>query len=375
MADSDEERSEQPTGKRLDEAKKKGQLPRSRELSTLSVLVAAALSFFYLGEGMGLALQRVMKTLLSLNRDQVFDFIALIRLIESALWMLAPFLAQFLLIMFVAGFVGSIIVGGFNFSIEAMSPKWSKLSPLSGFKRMLGVQSLVELVKSIAKVLVVAGVSVFMLQLLFPEILALSKESMPSDIFHGLDLFLWMFIALCLSLGIIVAIDVPYQLWNHNKQLKMTKQEVKDEFKQSEGNPEIKRAIRRAQMQASQRRMMAEVPTADVVVTNPTHYSVALKYDASKGAAPIVIAKGSDHVALKIREIANEYDVPIMAQPALTRAIYYTTELEQEIPHQLFTAVAQVLAYIFQLKQYQKGVGRRPTPLPKELDVPEELRH
>lgn len=375
MAETDQERTEEATPKRRDEAKKKGQLPRSKELNTVSILVAAAVSFFLLGEGMGQALQKVMKTLFSLKREEVFDFSALIILIESALWMLMPYVALFLAIMFIAGFVGSIIVGGMNFSVEAMMPKASKLSPLNGFKRMFGTQAAVELTKAIAKVLVVAGVATLMLKTLFPEILALSKESMPLGIFHGLDLFLWMFIALCFSLILIVTIDIPYQIWNHNKQLKMTKQEVKDEFKQTEGNPEIKRAIRRAQTQASQRKMMAEVPTADVVVTNPTHYSVALRYDAAHGAAPVVVAKGSDHVAMKIREIAGEYDVPIMRQPALTRAIYYTTELEHPIPHQLFTAVAQVLAYIYQLKQFNKGVGRRPTPLPEELEIPEELRH
>jgi flagellar biosynthetic protein FlhB len=275
----------------------------------------------------------------------------------------------------IAAFIGNTLMGGMNFSTEAMMPKMSKLSPLSGLKRMFGVQSLIELVKSIAKVVFITLFAWWMLSSQFNHLLNLSMEGFPGGIIDALELFLWMLIILCCALLPIVAIDVPFQQWNHMRQLKMTKQEVKDEFKDSEGKPEVKGKIRQLQMQMAMRRMMGDVPKADVVITNPTHYSVALKYDAGKpGAAPKVVAKGTDEIAMKIREIAREYEIPIMPSPALTRAIYHSTELGHEIPEGLFAAVAQVLAYVFQLKKFRRGQGRRPQPLAKDLPIPTEYR-
>mgnify|MGYP000471719544 CR=1 FL=1 len=193
-----------------------------------------------------------------------------------------------------------------------MSPKWRKLSAFAGFKRMLGVQALVEFTKALLKFLVVAGVAYLLLVGLFEEILALSIEAMPRNFEHAIMMLLWMFTTLCISLLIIAAIDAPYQIWNHNRQLKMTKQEVKDEMKNAEGSPEVKGRIRRLQYEMSQRRMMAEVPKADVVITNPTHYSVALKYDTERAGAPIVLAKGVDELAMQIRKIALGNEVPIV---------------------------------------------------------------
>jgi flagellar biosynthetic protein FlhB len=209
----------------------------------------------------------------------------------------------------------------------------------------------------------------------FSEILTLSMQSIPGSIVNALDMLQWMLLALVCSLIIIVIIDVPYQIWNHNKQLKMSKQEVKDEHKNMEGSPEVKGRIRRLQMEMAARRMMADVPQADVVVTNPTHFSVALKYDSEGSGAPKVVAKGVDEVALKIREVARHYDVPIMASPALTRSLYHTTKLGQDIPEGLYVAVAQVLAFVFQLEQYRKGRGQRPKPVSDDLPIPEELRY
>ncbi|WP_429100386.1 flagellar type III secretion system protein FlhB, partial [Aeromonas rivipollensis] len=215
----------------------------------------------------------------------------------------------------------------------------------------------------------------WMLSSQFNHLLNLSLEGFPGGIIDALDLLLWMLIILCCALIPIVAIDVPFQTWNHNRQLKMTKQEIKDEFRDSEGKPEVKGKIRQLQMQMAMRRMMGDVPKADVIITNPTHYSVALKYDAGKpGAAPKVLAKGVDEVAMKIREIAREYDIPVMSSPPLTRAIYHATEIGQEIPEGLFAAVAQVLAYVYQLKKFRRGRGRRPTPVARDLPIPPEYR-
>ncbi|MCT7655264.1 flagellar type III secretion system protein FlhB [Oceanimonas sp. NS1] len=256
-----------------------------------------------------------------------------------------------------------------------MMPKFSRLSPVNGLKRMFGVQALVELLKSIAKVVFIATIAIWLLWSQFDHILRLSGETLNLAMKDALELLLWMGLALCLALLPIVAIDVPFQVWNHTRQLKMTLQEVKDEYKNTEGKPEVKSRIRRLQQEMANRRMMAEVPTADVVVVNPTHFSVALRYDKDKpGAAPVVVAKGLDEVALKIREVAREYQVPVISSPALARAVYFSTKLDREIPDGLFVAVAQILAYVFQLNAWRKGQGNKPVPLKDDLPIPDEYR-
>lgn len=240
---------------------------------------------------------------------------------------------------------------------------------------MFGLQALVELGKSILKVAVVVGVAYLLLHVFFMDIMALSLMSEPNNIESAMYFLGWLFMGLCASISIIALVDAPYQKWNHIKQLKMSMQEIKDEYKNSEGSPETKGRIRRAQIQMSMKRMMQQVPTADVIVTNPTHYAIALKYDQGKFRAPVVVAKGVDEVAMHIRKIANEHKIPVLESPALARSIYYTTKLDHPIPEQLFAAVAQVLAYVYQLKLYRKGKGARPKNLAKELPIPEDFRH
>ncbi|MDO2950844.1 flagellar biosynthesis protein FlhB [Aeromonas simiae] len=375
MAETDQERSELPTGKRLQQAREKGQIPRSRELGTAAVLLSACFALLMLKETLAGALIKVFKTGFSLQRDQVFDPYAMGDLLATLLrQMMAPLGLLFLLVA-LAAFAGNILMGGFNFSSEAMAPKFSKLNPLSGLKRMFGGQSLVELIKSIAKVLFIALFAWWLLSSQFEHLMNLSFEGFPGGVIDALELLLWMVVVLCCSLLPIVAIDVPFQQWNHMRQLKMTKQEVKDEFRDSEGKPEVKGRIRRLQMEMANRRMMVDVPKADVVITNPSHYSVALKYDPKQPkAAPKVVAKGVDEVAMKIREIAREYQIPVLPAPALTRAIYHSTELGREIPEGLFAAVAQVLAYVYQLRAFRRGKGQRPRPLAPDLPIPDELR-
>ncbi|HHQ4883534.1 TPA: flagellar biosynthesis protein FlhB [Aeromonas veronii] len=375
MADTDQERTEQPTGKRLQQAREKGQIARSKELGTASVLLSAVFGLLLIKGYLASAILKVVTMGFTLNREQAFDPNAMVAMVPALLGELVFPLGLLFALVAIAAFIGNILMGGMNFSTEAMMPKFSKMSPISGFKRMFGVQSLIELVKSIAKVVFITLFAWWMLSSRFNHLLNLSMEGFPGGIIDALDLLLWMLIILCCALLPIVAIDVPFQQWNHMRQLKMTKQEVKDEFKDSEGKPEVKGKIRQLQMQMAMRRMMGDVPKADVVITNPTHYSVALKYDAGKpGAAPKVVAKGTDEIAMKIREIAREYEIPIMPSPALTRAIYHSTELGREIPEGLFAAVAQVLAYVFQLKKFRRGQGRRPQPLAKDLPIPTEYR-
>ena len=259
--------------------------------------------------------------------------------------------------------------------MDAASPKLSKMSPAKGLKRMFGTQALVELTKALAKFGVIATLAWALLTFYFPHILTLSQTAYPLNIVGALDILLWMFILLCSSLILIALADAPYQIYKHTKELKMTLQEVKDEYKNTEGKPEVKGRQRQIQREISQRRMMQDVPSADVIVTNPTHFSVALKYDPNGTLAPTVVAKGVDQTAFKIREIAREHHVTVVASPALARAVYYTTEIDHQIPDGLFGAVAQILAYVYQLEQFQKRKGKRPTKLPSEFEIPDELQH
>ncbi|QFU23477.1 flagellar biosynthesis protein FlhB [Shewanella eurypsychrophilus] len=373
--DSSQEKTEEPTARKIQQARDKGQVARSKELGTSAVLMSAAVGFAMVGPSLAESLITIMATLFTLERDQIFDTNQM-----NLVWgmigreLALPMASLMLVIAFVA-FIGNIVLGGITFSTKAFMPKTDKMNPKNGFKRMFGVQALVELTKGIAKFSVVAFSAYFLLSFYFNDILALSRENLPGNVHHALDLLVWMFILLCSSTIIIVVIDVPFQIWNHNKQLKMTKQEVKDEYKDTEGKPEVKGRIRQVQRELAQRRMMTEVPNADVIVVNPEHYAVAVKYDAMKSTAPYVLAKGVDEVAFKIREIAREHEIAIVSAPPLARAIYHTTKIEQEIPEGLFTAVAQVLAYVFQLRQFQDQGGRRPTPIPRKQPIPDDFKY
>ncbi len=376
MAESDSgEKTEQPTGKKLADARKKGQIARSKDLGTMFVLVGSAIALMLVGNSLVERLSAIMKSQFSLSRQEIMDVNALFAIVSaSASLMFTPLAWMFAIIM-LAAFIGNTLLGGFNFSWEAMKPKPSKMSPIAGFKRMFGMKAYVELIKSILKFFVVFISAYLLLTSLFDQILSLSIEAIPLNFAHAVDLLLWMFLALALSLIIIVAVDAPYQVWDHTKQLKMSKQEVKDEHKNAEGSPENKGRIRRTQYEISQRRMMQEVPNSDVVITNPTHYSVALKYDVSKGGAPQLVAKGIDEMAMHIRTIAKEHGVEIIASPALARSLYYTAEVNEDIPEELFAAVAQVLAFIFQLNEHKKGKSKRPIPLAKNLPIPDDYKY
>ncbi|MEZ8046143.1 flagellar biosynthesis protein FlhB [Vibrio sp. 10N.237.312.C02] len=376
MAESDgQERTEDATPKRLQQAKDKGQVARSKELASASVLIVGAIALMWFGESMAKALFETMQRLFSLSREEVFDTTKLLEIAGGALVNLLFPLFLILITLFVAAVIGAAGVGGINFSMQAAMPKASKLNPLSGIKRMFGLQSWVELLKSILKVALVSGMAIYLIQASQHDLMQLSMEVYPQNIFHALDILLNFILLISCSLLIVVAIDIPFQIWQHADQLKMTKQEIKDEHKDTEGKPEVKGRIRMLQREAAQRRMMADVPQADVIVTNPEHFSVALRYKQNQDKAPVVVAKGVDHMAMKIREIARENDIYIVPAPPLARALYHTTELEQQIPDGLFTAVAQVLAYVFQLKQYRKRGGERPKLQDSNMPIPPDLRH
>ncbi|HFD0646650.1 TPA: flagellar biosynthesis protein FlhB [Vibrio parahaemolyticus] len=376
MAESDgQERTEEATPRRLQQAREKGQVARSKELASASVLIVGAIALMWFGESLARSLFSIMSRLFDLKRDEIFDTTKLFDIALGAMTDLLFPLFLILITLFVAATIGAAGVGGISFSAEAAMPKLSKMNPLSGLKRMVGMQSWVELIKSILKVVLVTGVAMYLIQASQADLIQLSMDVYPQNIFHALDILLNFILLISCSLLIVVAIDIPFQIWQHADQLKMTKQEVKDEYKETEGKPEVKGRIRMLQREAAQRRMMADVPQADVIVTNPEHYSVALRYKQKTDRAPVVIAKGTDHMAMKIREVAREHDITIVPAPPLARALYHTTELEQEIPDGLFTAVAQVLAFVFQLKQYLKRGGQRPKIQDYDLPIPPEHRH
>jgi flagellar biosynthetic protein FlhB len=372
--DSSQEKTEEATPRRREQSREKGQVARSKELGTSAVLLASAIGFVMVGPDIAKALALIMTTIFSQEREQIFDTNEMFLIWTFIGAELAFPMLSFIAFLAVVAFIGNIVLGGITFSVKAFMPKADKMSPIKGFKRMFGVQALVELTKGIAKFSVVALSAYFLLSYYFDDILALSREHLPGNVYHSLDLLAWMFILLCSSTLVIVVIDVPFQIWNHNKQLKMTKQEIKDEYKDTEGKPEVKGRLRQLQREMAQKRMMSEVPNADVIVVNPEHYAIAVKYDAMKSTAPYVLAKGVDDVAFKIREIAREHEIAIVSAPPLARAIYHTTKIDQEIPEGLFTAVAQVLAYVFQLRQYQQRGGRKPTQIPVNQPIPEDLK-
>lgn len=376
MAESnDQERTEQPTEKRLSDSREKGQVPRSRDLTTMLLLIVSSAAMILMGEGMIREMLRIMHYGFTIPREEVFDTAAMItRLYDmcvDALLLLVPLFAMLVIIALIA----PMLVGGWNFSVSAMEFKFEKLDPIQGLGRVFGIKGLVEMVKGLLKFILVALVAGWLLWSDMEELLGLTDEPVAVAIAHTGEMMLHAFLILSAVLIFIAAIDVPYQLWDYIRNLRMSFQEIKEEFKQTEGSPEVKGRIRRLQMEMSRRRMMEAVPTADVVVTNPSHFAVALKYDATSMGAPKVVAMGADLVAAQIRALASEHSVPLLEAPPLARALYYNADLDQEIPAGLYFAVAQVLAYIYQLKTYAEQGGYKPAPLATEqLPIPDELR-
>ncbi|WP_194714896.1 flagellar biosynthesis protein FlhB [Noviherbaspirillum soli] len=367
--DSELEKTEPASQKRLDEAREQGNVPRSRELATCSVLLVAGCALWMLGGRLTAQLGSLLANSLSFERGQAFDMDLLVSraasLLIDVLLAFAPVAAALMLVA-----VGApLLIGGWNFSSKAFMPNFGKLNPLSGLGNLVSSNALVELGKAIGKTILVGIVAWIVLRGEQDAVMALALEPLNVGSAHLGQLLLQSFMLIVAALVAIAAIDVPYQLWHHASQLKMTREELRQEAKESEGNPEIKAKIRATQREMARRRMMSEIPTADVVVTNPTHFAVALKYTDGKMRAPKVVAKGADEVAAKIRELAAEHHVPLLEAPPLARALFRHAELGDEIPEALYTAVAEVLAYVFQLKAHASHGGLRPTP-PTALEVP-----
>lgn len=372
--ESGAEKSEEPTAKRKQQAREKGEIARSRELNTLAILLGGTAGMLLFGAHLGGKVLEIMQLNFDLPRELLYSDRHMSLHLLFAAKSAAEGLWPLFLILLLAAVIGPVALGGFLFTVEPLTPKFSRLNPLAGLKRMFSVKSLVELVKALAKFVVVLLVALLVLSRAQDGLFALAHQPLEHAILSAMQTIGWCAFWLACAMILIAAVDVPFQMWDSKQKLKMTKQEVKDEHKDTEGKPEVKGRIRRLQMEMAQRRMMESVPEADVVITNPTHFSVALKYDENGDRAPVLLAKGGDNLALKIREIANQHQIVILESPPLARALYYSTELDEEIPAGLYMAVAQVLAYVYQLRQYHAGKGKRPQPPGENLPIPNELR-
>ncbi|CAB3702451.1 flagellar biosynthesis protein FlhB [Achromobacter mucicolens] len=370
--ESDLEKTEAASPRRLEKAREEGQIARSRELGTFMMLAVGVAAIWAGGGSLYQGLTGVLRSGLAFDQRVALDPGVMVEQAVSgfghALMVLLPIFG----LLAVVAVLSSVVLGGLVISTKPLQPNFSKLSPLAGLKRMFSSQTVVELIKALAKAMLVGGVAVWVIWRYHDDMLGLMHVAPSAALTKALSLVAMCCAFIVASLLIIVLLDVPWQIWSHLKKLRMSKEDVRQEHKESEGDPHVKARIRQQQRQAARRRMMSEVPKADVVVTNPTHYAVALKYDESKGGAPRVLAKGTGLIAAKIRELAAENKIPTLEAPPLARALHQHVELGQEIPAELYTAVAEVLAWVFQLRSWRSGWGHEPMA-PTKLNVPAEL--
>jgi flagellar biosynthesis protein FlhB len=353
------EKTEDPSARRLQEARERGQIPRSRELTIFATMIGGSATLMAIGGSLATHMSQMMRRGLSIDEQALSDTHSMVVSLDaaalSAVKALVPLFGSLIGLILLA----SVILGGWNFSPTALAPDFSRMSPLAGIKRVFGLQGLSELGKALLKLLLVGGVCAGIVSWLFGDVLALGHMTPRAAVGRGAGLLSTAFIWLCASLALVAIVDVPLQLFQFKRALKMTRQEVRDEAKELDGRPEIKQRIRQMQQTLARRRMMHKVPTADVVLVNPTHFAVALKYDPLKMRAPQVLAKGADLVAQNIRRIAEENRVPVFESPKLTRALYKSTDLNKEIPTGLYVAVAQVLSYIFRVRTLNPTLAAR----------------
>lgn len=367
-----EDKTEAPTPQRLEKAREEGQIPRSRELTSLLVLLVGVCVLWFGGESLARRLAALLASGLRFDHSIVSDpnliLGQIILLIKQAMLALTPLIVGVVIV----ALLGPMMLGGLLFSTKSLAFKFDKLNPLPGIKRMFSAQTAAELVKAILKSVLVGCAAGAFVWSHWPEMMRLIAESPLTAMGNALNMV--GLCALLVALGVIpmVAFDVFFQLFSHLKKLRMSRQDIRDEFKQSEGDPHVKGRIRQMQRAAARRRMMADVPKADVIVTNPTHYAVALQYVEDKMSAPKVVAKGAGLVALRIRELGEENRIPLLEAPPLARALYRHADIGQQIPGTLYAAVAEVLAWVWQLKRWRLA-GGEPPKRPDNLPVPAAL--
>jgi len=372
--ESDLERTEPPSARRLEKARSEGRVPQSRELTAFLVLAAAAGGFWILGGWLTRQAGSMLRHGLSFERGAAFDPQALTTMFAALSWEALLLAAPVFLLTAVAAVATPLALGGWTFAPEAMSPNFSRMDPVKGVQRMFSWHSLGELVKAILKALLIGGVIYWVVRHQQDQLFALILQSVEPALASFGHMVVFAMLGLVAGLAIIAAMDVPFQLWRYYAGLRMTKEEVRQEMKEMEGDPQLKARIRSQQREMARRRMMAEVPKADVVVTNPTHFAVALRYDRERMGAPQVVAKGMSLVAQKIRELAAEHKVPVVEAPPLARALYRHTDIGEQVPAALYTAVAEILAYVYQLNHFMAGGGNALPPAPpSRIAVPEGM--
>jgi flagellar biosynthetic protein FlhB len=361
MAESEQggERTEEPSQRRLDQARERGQVPRSRELTNFATMIGGSAALVAIGGALARCLSNIMRNSLGFDPRALSDPGSMMRAfgdaVSSAMVAVLPIFG----VLIGAVILAAVVLGGWNFSPAALTLNFARMSPLAGLQRLFGLHGIIELGKALLKCLVIGAVCAGIVSYMFADVMSLGHMPSRAAITRGAHLIGWAFVCLSSSLALIALIDVPLQLFQFKRSLRMTRQELRDEAKESDGRPETKSRIRQMQQQIARRRMMHKVPTADVVIVNPTHFAVALKYDQKNMRAPRVLAKGQDLVAANIRRIAEEHRVPVFESPKLARALYKSTDLDQEIPAGLYVAVAQVLSYIFRIRTLSPTLAAR----------------
>jgi flagellar biosynthetic protein FlhB len=370
--DTTEERTEEPTAKRLEKAQEDGQVARSQELSVAAMMIGVACFMYLFGGYLITQLSEVFVSGFTFDHNDVYSDNLLPvafggHALESMMVVLPIFILAVLIALGAAG-----VLGGYIFSFKSIAPKASKINPMSGLKRMFGTKALVDLSKALAKFSLVGVTLYLVVSESFNAIVSLGFMDLRPAMTEAGDMIAAGTVLVTLTLIVAAAIDVPYQIYEYNMKMKMTKQEVKDEFKDTEGRPEVKAQIRRKQREMAMGQMMEAVADADVIIVNPEHFAVALSYDPSSDGAPVLVAKGVDFIAQGIREKAAETGVPLFQSPTLARALYFTTDINQSVPESLYYAVAQVIAYVFSLNSVGRGGGAAEKPQP---EVPAGMRY
>jgi len=367
--ESDLERTEAPSQRRLEQAREEGQVPRSREVNTFALLAAAGLGLWVSSEALRNSFTGLMRRALVLERAAIEAPGGMLEQLYAVSIDASIAIAPLLAVLFIVALVSPMSISGWLVSSKALMPDFERLSPARGLTNMFSLHGLGELAKAIAKVVLIGGVAAWATLAQTEAVMQLAQESLPAAIAHGGGILGVCFLAVAASLALIAAIDVPFQIWHYRSKLKMSREDLRREAKEQEGDPQVKAAVRSQQREMARRRMMAAVPQADVVVVNPTRYAVALRYDEAKMRAPRVVAKGMHLIAQNIRALAEQHKVPVLEYPPLARALHRHADVGDEVPAALYAAVAEVLAWVFQLRRYRSVGGAAPVA-PAEIAIP-----
>ena len=367
-----QEKTEQATPKRKKEAKKKGLVARSKDLNATVVLFLCGIYFLLFGKFISSNMEKLLISNFSFAFNPLADEM-LVSFLKTAFIKSLLILLPFLGCIVFATFSSHLIMGGINFNLDNLELKIERLNPIEGFLKIFSWKSLFELFKSLLKITLIAIFALFSFTLFYKKLVFFSFLEISFSLQGSVSCFIYSFLIICSTLIIITFFDVPFQFFSHLNQIKMTKQELKDEYKEVEGKPEIKSKINKIRKDLFKKRMMQFLPQADVVITNPTHFALALKYDEKKMKAPTVLVKGADFMAQQIIEKAKEYAIPLVSAPPLARSLYYHVEVGEEIPSSLYMAVAKILAYVHRLKLYKKGKTHKPD-FPNKIDIPLAMR-